>query len=226
MCTPTLAIIVPVLDEAPHLGSHLEAAVGIADELIVCDGGSQDGSREIARQAGAKVIDGPRGRGPQLNLGASKAESEILLFLHADTDLPPGAATKVRTAIAGGAIGGAFLVRFDDAKWIYRVGERVVNLRTHLTRCPLGDQAQFVRREVFEEIGGYQDWPILEDLDFMRRLKRRGRLAWIDSPVTTAARRYSKRGVTRTLLTNWLIWILYLMGVSPHRLARLYRDVR
>ncbi len=226
MPDPTVAIIVPVLDEAPHLGSRLEAAAAQADELIVCDGGSRDGSQEIATQAGARLVQGPSCRGEQLNLGASHAISDILLFLHADTDLPSDATDDVRKAILGGAIGGAFFVRFDHNGWAYRVGESFVNLRTRLTRCPLGDQAQFVRREDFAELGGYREWPILEDLDFVRRLKQRGRLQWIESPVTTAARRYAKRGIVRTLLTNWLIWALYALGISPHRLARLYRHVR
>ena len=198
----------------------------MADELIVCDGGSKDGSKEIAQKAGARVIEGPSSRGTQLNLGAAAAHSDILLFLHADTDLPREGTAEVRRAILDGAIGGAFYVRFDNPEWPYRVGERVVNLRTRLTRCPLGDQAQFVRREVFVELGGFRDWPILEDLDFMRRLRGRGPLQWIQAPVTTAARRYAKRGIARTLLTNWLIWTLYLVGVSPLRLARLYQHVR
>ncbi len=117
-------------------------------------------------------------------------------------------------------------MRFDSNRPIRRLGARLINLRTRWTRCPLGDQAQFVTRQAFEETGGFRDWPILEDLDFIRRLKRHGEIALIESPVTTSARRFEKRGTVRTVATNWLIWLLYFARVSPHRLARLYRNVR
>ncbi|MDH3746213.1 MAG: glycosyl transferase, partial [Acidobacteriota bacterium] len=130
------------------------------------------------------------------------------------------------TAIQSGAVGGGFLVVFDTDRWIRRLGARLVNLRTRWTRCPLGDQAQFVTRDAFEALGGFRSWPILEDLDFIRRLKRHGRTALIEKPVTTSARRFEKRGTLRTIATNWLIWLLYFLHVSPHRLACLYRNVR
>ncbi len=110
-----------------------------------------------------------------------------------------------------------------------RLGERLINLRTRLTRLPLGDQAQFVTRASFDRLGGYRDWPILEDLDFAWRLRKtfgRRRLALIEERVTTAARRFVEQGAARTVATNWLIWLLFALGVSPHRLARLYRQIR
>jgi len=117
-------------------------------------------------------------------------------------------------------------VRFDDDGFWMRLGSRLVNLRTRLTRVPLGDQAQFVTRDAFAALGGFRDWPILEDLDFMRRLKRHARasggIALLDPPVVTAARRYLTGGIARTIARNWLIWALYLLGVPPRRLARLY----
>jgi hypothetical protein len=109
---------------------------------------------------------------------------------------------------------------------VLRLGERLINARTHLTGLPLGDQAQFVTREAFRGLGGYRDWPILEDLDFALRLRRRGRTVLIPSPVTTAARRFVEQGIARTISTNWLIWLLFFCGVSPHRLARLYKHIR
>jgi hypothetical protein len=107
-----------------------------------------------------------------------------------------------------------------------RLGARLINWRTRLTGLPLGDQAQFVRRDVFLAMQGFRDWPILEDLDFALRLKRQGRTVLIGQPVTTAARRFVEQGIVRTVATNWLIWFLFLAGVSPHRLARLYRQIR
>lgn len=226
MATPTVAIIVPVLDEATQLAERLRAALSQADELVVSDGGSTDGSREIAASLGARVVSGSPGRGPQLNRGAAATRSEVLLFLHADTSLPPGAVDEVRRAVEEGAASGAFLVRFDRRGVVYRFGERIVDLRTRWTRCPLGDQAQFVRRDVFERLGGFREWPILEDLELARRLRRVGPIAILESRVTTAARRFAQRGPLRTVAINWLIWSLFACGVSPHRLDRFYRKVR
>jgi hypothetical protein len=132
----------------------------------------------------------------------------------------------VRAAVAAGAVGGGFLVRFDAEGLVYRLGERVANLRARITRAPLGDHGQFVTRAAFEELGGFREWPLLEDLDFIRRLGRRGRVAVLPLRVTTSARRFEAGGPLRTVLRNWWIWVLYALGVSPHRLARLYGNVR
>jgi rSAM/selenodomain-associated transferase 2 len=223
---PTVAILIPTLDEEESLRRHLPAAIGAADEVVVSDGGSRDASPRLARELGARVVCGPTGRGGQLNRAAAAAGADVFLFLHADTTLPPGGVDAVRSAVGAGARGGGFLLRFDsDRPWM-RLGARLVDLRTRLTRAPLGDQAQFVTRKSFVELGGFREWPILEDLDFIRRLRRRGRVAVLPLRVTTSARRYETGGVLRTVARNWLIWGLYLCGISPHRLARLYRHVR
>ncbi len=223
----SLAVIIPTLDEEDALQRHLAAAAAEADRVVVSDGGSRDASVEVARRAGAAVVTGPAGRGGQLNRGAAAAgDADVLLFLHADTRLPAGAGGRVRRAIEAGAAGGGFSARFDDDGAWMRLGSRLVELRTRLTRLPLGDQAQFVRRDVFAALGGFRDWPILEDLDFMHRLKaharRRGGLALLRPPVVTSARRYREDGIAGTVARNWWIWTLYLLGASPHRLARLY----
>lgn len=222
-----LAIVMPALNEAESLRRTLPAALAAADEVVVSDGGSTDGTPEVARALGARVVCGPPGRGGQLTRGAGAANAaDILLFLHADTILPEGGSRAVREAIAGGAVGGAFRVRFDTDRPLMRLGARLINGRTRLTSLPLGDQAQFVRRDVFRKMEGYRDWPILEDLDFALRLKREGRTVLLAGPVTTAARRFVEQGAARTVATNWLIWLLFLLGISPHRLARLYRHIR
>jgi rSAM/selenodomain-associated transferase 2 len=220
-----LAIVVPALNEEEALRRHLPAALAMADEVVVSDGGSTDRTPQVARDLGARVVTGPAGRGGQLNRGAAAATADVLLFLHADTTLPPGGAGAVREAVRKGAAGGAFLLRFDSGG-IMRLGSSLVNLRTWLTRLPLGDQAQFATRETFDRLGGFAEWPILEDLDFARRLRRTGRFVLIGDAVTTDARRYLRQGVLRTVAMNWLIWCLFFLGVSPHRLARLYRHVR
>jgi rSAM/selenodomain-associated transferase 2 len=221
-----LAVVVPTLNEAENLGRLVPELLAGFDQVVVSDGGSADGSAELARRLGARVVEGPAGRGGQLNRGAAASDGDVLLFLHADTRLPPGAPGLLRRAVAGGAVGGAFLLRFDRRPPLLALGEKLIAWRTRWTRLPLGDQAHFVTRAAFTALGGYRDWPILEDLDFARRLKRHGRVALIEAPVTTAARRYLQGGIVATTVRNWLIWGLFACGVSPRRLARLYRHVR
>ena len=230
LVTPPIAIVMPCLNEVEAVRSSLplalEHARGHGGEVVVSDGGSEDGTAEVARQLGARVVVGPPGRGQQLNLGAAATEARILLFLHADTRLPEAAVEEICQAVAHGADGGAFQVRFDDPRATMRLGAQLINLRTRWTRTPLGDQGQFVTRDAFDRLQGFRDWPILEDLDFARRLNRTGKLTVIQSKVTTGARRFNQRGVVRTIATNWLIWALFFLGVSPAKLARLYRPVR
>ncbi len=226
-----LAIVVPALNEEEALRRTLPAVLAVlaaGDEVVVSDGGSSDRTVEVAREAGARVVTGPPGRGGQLNRGAAATDADVLVFLHADTTLPNGAAEAIRAAVAKGADGGAFFLRFDVDRPMQRLGERLINLRTRLTRLPLGDQAQFVTRRAFERLGGFADWPILEDLDFARRLRRSrpSRMVLIESAVTTGARRFVEQGAVRTVAVNWLIWILFFLGVPPRRLARLYRQIR
>lgn len=227
-----LAIVVPTLNEEGTLRRNLPLALAQADEVVVTDGGSTDGTVEVARGLGARVLCGPPGRGGQLNRGAAAAadaDADVILFLHADTILPEGAGRAVREAAAAGAPGGAFLLRFDGEGFVFRLGETVVNLRTRRAFLPLGDQAQWITREAFQELGGFREWPILEDLDLSRRMRARWgrrRLAVIEERVVTSARRFSAHGPARTVAKNWLIWLLFLLGVPPHRLAKLYRDVR
>lgn len=220
-----VAIVIPTLGEAANLAQLLPQVATCAEEVVVSDGGSRDGTRELARDLGARVVEGVAGRGAQLNRGARVSSAEVLLFLHADTRLPERACERVCSALGGGAVGGGFQVIFASERRIFRLGSRLVNLRTRLTGCPLGDQAQFVRREAFEALGGYREWPILEDFDFIRRLRRLGRTALISDPVVTSPRRYERQGIARTLVVNWLIFGLYLAGAHPGRLARLYPPV-
>lgn len=220
---PTVALLIPALDEEESLCRLLPGLVALADEVVVSDGGSADATVAVAQAAGARVVVGPRGRGGQLNRAAAAASSDVFLFLHADTELPADGLERVRAAIRGGAAGGAFQLEFATDRALLRFGARLINRRTRLTKIPLGDQAQFVTREVFETLGGYREWPILEDLDFARRLKAAGPVAILDAKVVTSPRRFERLGVARTIATNWLIWGLFALGVRPERLARLYR---
>jgi rSAM/selenodomain-associated transferase 2 len=220
-----LAAVVPTLDEEASLHRALACAREACDLVVVADGGSSDATPVIAREAGARLVESNAGRGGQLNAGARAAlddRADVLLFLHADTVLPAGARALIESALARGAVGGGFEVRFDDPRRIFALGSRIVNLRTRLLRAPLGDQAQFLTREAFLALGGFREWPILEDVDLMRRLRKHGRVEVLPAPATTAVRRFVERGIARTIAINWSIWALYLAGVPPARLARLY----
>lgn len=223
-----VAIVVPTLDEETNLARRLPHLRTLTDLVVIADGGSTDGTLTVAREHGCRTCTAPRGRGPQLNAGAQRAIGEgaqILLFLHADTDFPDGGIEAIREAVLAGAIGGGFLVRLDAPHGLLRLLPTLVNWRTRRLRVPLGDQGQFVTRDAFERLGGFHDWPILEDFDFVRRLRRSGTMAIIEQPVTPSTRRFEREGVLRAVARNWLLWALFLAGASPHRLARLYRPL-
>lgn len=222
----SLSIVIPTLDEEDALPATLERALGQADEVVVSDGGSTDRTSQIARSLGVEPVVGTPGRGAQIRRGTERATGDVILVLHADTLLPETAGARVREAVARGAVGGGFLVRFVGGSRSYRLGERVVNWRTRTFRTPLGDQAQFAARDALERLEGFRDWPILEDVDFIRRLRRLGRIAVVPEPVETSARRFTAGGGLRTVALDWLIFALYFAGVPPHRLAALYPKVR
>lgn len=219
----SLAIVIPTLDEEAPLAALLPTLCGRAEEIVVSDGGSRDGTRELAASHGARVVTGSAGRGAQLRRGVAASRADVLLFLHADTRLPAEAFRRLRAATDAGAVAGGFTVLFDPPTPLLRIGSGVVNLRTRLTRIPLGDQGQWATRPAYEAIDGFRDWPILEDVDFMRRMKRHGPITVLTGPALTSSRRFRRLGIGRTVATNWLIWTLYAAGVSPHKLARLYR---
>ncbi len=221
-----LSIIVPVLNEAARLPALLAGLAPFreAAEVIVVDGGSTDGSAESAQAAGwARVLAAPRGRARQMNAGAAAACGEVLLFLHADTSLPPTALEDIRAALADPpVVGGRFDVRLDSPRPIYRAVETLMNLRSRWTGIWTGDQAIFVRRAVFERLGRFPDIPLMEDVEFTRRLRRLGPRACLHARVTTSARKWEQEGAARTIILMWGLRFLYLAGVSPARLHRWY----
>jgi rSAM/selenodomain-associated transferase 2 len=162
-----------------------------------------------------------------MNAGARHATGEVLLFLHADTRLEPGAFDQLTSALGDSTIiGGAFSLGLGSRAWGLRLIEAATNLRARLFSLPYGDQAIFVRRAVFEEIGGYAELSLMEDLEFIRRLKRRGRLVILSAKAITSARRWEKEGVLYTTVRNWVVTVLFFLGVSPTTLARWYPPVR
>ena len=221
-----LSVVLPALDEAPNLARLLpelrRACPGA--EIIVVDGGSRDGTADVARgQAGVQLLEGARGRARQMNAGARRAGGDVLLFLHADTSLPDGAPVAIAAALADPAVvGGRFDVRFDSGRRVLRVVAWFMNARSRVTSICTGDQAIFVRRADFEAVGGYPDIPLMEDIELCRRLKARGRLAALRARVTTSARKWEREGPLRTIGLMWALRLLYFCGVDPARLYRWY----
>ena len=219
-------MVIPTVDAADELLGALAALTGseLIDEIIVSDGGSRDGTVAIAEAAGARLVAGPRGRGPQLIAGAAAAKGEWLLFLHADCRLAPGWEQAVGEFIARpGASGraGYFALALDDLDCAARRLERLVAWRCRALALPYGDQGLLIARSLYNAIGGFAPMPLMEDVDLVRRLGRR-RLAPIAAQCIASARRYRRDGYVRRPLRNLLCLTLYFAGVSPTRIARLY----
>ena len=227
----TISAIIPVLNERECLPACIDSVrVSIPGaDIIVVDGGSRDGSREwLAEQEDVRLLDSAPGKGLQQNAGARVASGDVLLFLHADSELPPDAGGKLRAIMANPALsGGAFHVRFAERRpFSLLVLAWLMNVRLHLLRRCFGDQALFVRRSVFEQINGFPDWPLFEDYELVRRFKRIGRFGIIPSPVTISARRFLKNGVWRTAALVMVLQAGFYLGVSPERLKRWFADIR
>lgn len=223
-----ISVIVPTLNEERVLAATLERArqPGVR-EIIVADGGSMDTTRAIAAARADVVLSAPQGRAAQMNAGAERATGEILLFLHADTALPDGFAAAVTAACAQPEIvGGRFDVNLEPSTWLLWLTGELMNRRSRWTRIATGDQAIFIRREVFARLGGYPSIPLMEDIALSRDMKRIGRIACLRQRVTTSARRWQAHGVVRTILLMWSLRLLYFCGVSPERLRQLYDNAR
>lgn len=219
---PRLSIVIPALDEAASIGGVVAGARAQADEVIVVDGGSADGTADRAAAAGAEVIGAPRGRASQMNAGADRASGDVLLFLHADVRLPPGAGDAVRAAVAAGARWGRFDVRLDSPRPALALVGAMMNLRSRLTSIATGDQAIFVDRALWQALDGFAPIPLMEDVEFCTRARRVARCACLRARVTVSARRWERRGVARTVVEMWAWRAAYALGVSPQRLHRLY----
>ena len=217
-----ISVVIPALNEAENILSCLESVKNqfCEFEVIVVDGGSKDGTVDLVRPQ-ARVIRSEKGRAIQMNSGARLCTGEVLLFLHADSQLPPDGLVLVERVLANPRIvGGTFRLRFDSRKILLR-------FITFFTRFKFryfhyGDQGIFVRRRVFEQLGGFKKIPLMEDIDFFLRLQKAGKVALIKRPVTTSARRFLKNGILRQQLCNIFLVILYHLGAKPETLGRLY----
>ncbi len=227
---PAISVIMPVLSESDGINqavSQLGKADGGADvEIIVVDGDPAGGTINSLLDPGVLKLAAERGRGLQMNRGAALARGAILLFLHADTVLPAGARSLILAAMGDSRIvAGAFDLGIDSDRRIFRITEKYVYLRTRLTRVPFGDQAIFIRKEYFDRMGGYREIPVMEDVELMKRIRKRcGRICIIPAKVRTSPRRYEREGILYATLRNWLLQILYNLGVPAERLAKWYRS--
>jgi rSAM/selenodomain-associated transferase 2 len=222
--SPKVTVLIAAANEESRIGAAVDSAfAGGAAEVILCDGASTDRTGTIARERGARILPCERMRARQFNRGAEETDSEILIFLHADTTLPPGAVEAAAAALDAGSVFGGFRLAFAEASWKLRFAEAMINVRTSFTRCPWGDQAQFIHRSRFLGAGGFREISLMEDYDLAVRMKRAGRTTILPLHVTTSGRRFLERGLIRTSVINWRIIISYRMGVDPERLARMYR---
>ena len=221
-----LSIIVPVLEEEAAIVSCLDA---LADyrrrgaEVIVVDGGSRDRTPDLAQPLADQILVAPRGRATQMNAGAARATGEVLLFLHADTRLPPRADRLILDGMKrSGRTWGRFDVRITGRSPVLRLVAAVMNLRSRLTGIATGDQAMFVTREAFVRCDGFPDIPLMEDIALSRRLKRIGPPLCLHARVETSGRRWERHGVLRTILLMWRLRLAYFLGAEPAALARRY----
>jgi rSAM/selenodomain-associated transferase 2 len=221
-----ISIIIPTLNEAANIEpalARLQALRARGHQVIVVDGGSTDDTGQLARPHADEVIDAARGRAAQMNAGAQHACGDVLLFLHADTVLPPQADELILAGMqASNRSWGRFDVRIDGRHWLLPLIAAGMNLRSRLTQVCTGDQCVFVRRDLFMRLGGYPQIALMEDIALTKRLRRAGSPVRLTAPVLTSGRRWERHGVARTMLFMWWLRLRYFFGSSPARLARLY----
>jgi rSAM/selenodomain-associated transferase 2 len=222
--TPYLSIIIPALNEAKNIKATFRSTDSDdCVEIVIVDGGSEDNTVEIARNAGAKVVLSPPGRARQLNRGAAEAKGEVYLFLHGDTRLPDGYARFVRETMArDDIVAGAFRLAIDSPQKRLKLVAGAANLRSRFMRFPYGDQAIFLRADLFRELGGFPELPVMEDFCLVQSLRRQGRIHILDQQVVTSARRWLRLGVFRTTLINQLMVVGFLLGLPLNFLAKIY----
>jgi rSAM/selenodomain-associated transferase 2 len=223
--TPQLSIIVPVLNEAlgmPKMLARLQPCRHESCEIIVVDGGSNDNTVQLASGLADQIATSPSGRGSQMNSGAALARGQVLLFLHADTQLPPSAPALIRQAIERGSSWGRFDVRIEGTVSCLGLVAFMMNWRSRLSGIATGDQAIFVTREAFERIGGFPDIPLMEDIVLSSQLRALSPPACLSEKVITSGRRWEKHGVLRTILLMWQLRLRFFLGANPHDLAREY----
>lgn len=218
-----ISIIVPALNEADNLRATLDALKNFGDaEIIVVDGGSDDATVSIARDYNVKILHSSRGRGTQLQTGGAAASGDVLWFVHADTIVPIDAIFEIEKVLKDSrVVGGNFTIRFDGDRLAAKF---LTRLYPNLRKLGLiyGDSAIFVRREIYQKIGGFKAYPIFEDLDFIERLRKMGEIVTLPATVTTSSRRFEGKSFTLTFARWTILQILYWLGVGPETLLKIY----
>lgn len=223
--TASVSVVIPARNEEAWIAGAVASAFAAgASEVLVADAGSSDETSSRASGAGARVLSCSAHRARQLNEAVRSSTGEALIFLHADTRLPPGAAAKVAETLESGAVFGGFRIAFLEPVRRLRIAAAMINFRTSLTRCPWGDQAQFIRRETFLRMGGFREIALMEDYDLALRMKREGKTVVLPEAVATSGRRFLVKGLLRTAAINWSIIIRFRLGADPDQLARWYRS--
>lgn len=225
MIAVKISVVVPVLNEEINLSriaSHLRSVHERGHEVIIVDGGSNDNTLTIAYEITDTVIISKKGRALQMNSGASVASGDVLLFLHADTFLPDNATQIVADAFVGENFWGRFDVRLSNKKYVYRLIESMMNIRSTLTSIVTGDQAIFIEKNLFERIGGFPEIALMEDIEISRQLKKISKPVRLKHKVVTSSRRWETNGVVLTVLLMWKLRLYYFLGVSPEKLRQMY----
>lgn len=221
-----LSIVIPALNEAPQICAtlaDLQPLRSQGHQLILVDGGSQDGTPDLAKPLVDQLLTAPPGRARQMNAGAALAAGDVLWFLHGDTRIPPGAPRALLAALDRGAAWGRFDVRLSGSHPLLRIVERLMNLRSCVQGIATGDQGIFLGRALFQQLGGYPDQPLMEDIALSRALRRRGRPACVRERLVTSSRRWERRGILRTIWLMWHLRLAYALGADPAWLAERYR---
>lgn len=227
-CPVSIAAIVPVFNEVRMLPEKLTSLKALnVDELVFIDGGSTDGTQQLLEQSGLMWLPSERGRAAQMNVGGRICKSDILLFLHIDTEISENNMSAIKSSMKQPyLVGGRFDVRLSGHHPAYRMISWFINIRSRLTKISTGDQAIFVRRDVFERMEGFADLPLMEDVEFSMRLKGQGGISCLRQKVTTSSRRWQQHGIIRTILLMWKLRLLYWLGTPADKLATMYRNVR
>lgn len=226
-----ISIIIPAYNESTTIGMTLRQIIKCIPkefEVIVIDGNSADNTEQIVKSFNqVRLLKCSKGRSTQMNFGAQNASNEILLFLHADTVMNSTGIQRLTEKLRSkDVVWGWFSIRLDQDKLVYRAIETLANLRARITGTPLGDHAIFVKKDIFNEVGGFPDIPLFEDLEFVKNIKRISSGTRINASVTTSVRRFQNSGILNTVIRMWMIRLFYYLGFSTRRLAAFYDDCR
>ncbi len=224
---PSLAIVIPVFNEATILPAVLQSFETLSvEELVFVDGGSTDHTVALIRESGFVCLQSEAGRAKQMNMGAQHTSSDIILFLHIDTSISSSHISNIKKAYKQGFLSGRFDVQLSNTSIIYRIISFFINTRSRLTKISTGDQGIFVTRKAYEAVGGYPEIALMEDIVLTSALKKIGKVACLHDKLVTSSRRWENHGIINTVLLMWKLRLLFWLGVSPDKLASMYRDAR